>query len=124
MDIRKQGAWGLWWLTIITFSVYYYIWYHRINRDLFSVTGAAAEGNGAWWSQIIPFYNLYALSKTAKRVNAAHAQVGSPTRISPVMTWLWAPAWFGSHTRYVQRRMNILHDVQASAASSMGRAAA
>lgn len=112
--IRKQGAWGLWWLTIITLSVYYFIWYHRINRELAAALDAPVPANGAWWSQIIPFYNLYGLSKTAKRVNAAHERVGSPTRISPVMTWLWSAIWFGSHVRYVQRRMNILHDIQAT----------
>lgn len=112
--IRKQGAWGLWWLTIITFSIYYFVWYGRINRELSSVIGEPVASDGAWWSQIIPFYNLVALSRTAKRVNAAHARLGSPTRISPVVTWLWSGIWFASTTRYVQRRLNTLHDVQAA----------
>lgn len=117
-NIQKQSPWGLWWLTIITLSIYYFVWYHRVNRELFAATGTPAEANGAWWSQLIPIYNLVGLSKTAKRVNAAHTRVGSPTRVSPVMTWLWAPSWFASHTRYIQRRMNVLHDIQAATASA------
>ena len=114
MLVRKQGAWGLWWLCLITLGVYYFIWYQRINRELASVTGETVGATGSWWSQLIPFYSLYALAKTAGRVNAAHAAVGSPTRVSSVVAWLWAPSWFASQTRYLQRRINILHDVMAS----------
>ena len=115
--VRKQGAWSLWWLTMITFSVYYLVWYARINRELYAVLGTPRQPNGAWWSQLVPFYGLYALHQTAKRVNAAHASVGSPTRVSPFVTWFWAPSWFASQTRYLQRRINVLHDVLASRAS-------
>ncbi|MCU1592217.1 MAG: hypothetical protein JWP11_3473 [Frankiales bacterium] len=114
MSVRKQGAWGLWWLCGITFGIYYYVWYHRINQELSSVTGQPSGATGQWWSQLIPFFNLYALAKTAGRVNAAHTAVGSPTRVSSFVTWFWAPAWFASQTRYLQRRINILHDVLAS----------
>jgi signal transduction histidine kinase len=117
--VRKQGAWGLWWVVGLTFGIYYYFWYHRINRELSNVLGVPMAADGQWWSQLIPFYNLYGLAKTAQRVNAAHALVGSPTRVGVVVTWLWAPMWFSSHTRYLQRRINILHDVLA--AKSSGR---
>lgn len=112
--IRKQGPWGLWWLTVLTLGIYYFVWYQRINSELAAVLGEAVPANGRWWSQLIPFYNLVGLSKTAKRVNAAHAHVGSPTRVSPVMTWLWSGLWFASTTRYVQRRVNVLHDIHAA----------
>lgn len=111
--VRKQGAWGLWWLTIITFGIYYLPWYHRVNAELASRLGERQGATGQWWSQLIPFMGLVGLHRTAKRVNAAHAAVGSPVRIGTVTTWLWAPVWFASHTRYVQRRMNSLHDVAA-----------
>ena len=116
MDIRKQGAWGLWWLVGITCGVYYYIWYARINKELAQVAGTALEADGKWWSQLVPFYGLYALARTANRLNAAHTQFGSTTRVSSFTTWFWAPMWFGSQTRYLQRRMNVLHDVLASRA--------
>lgn len=113
--MTKQGAWGLWWLVGITLGIYYFVWYQRINRELSRLlTGADAPADGQWWSQLIPIYGLIGMSRTAKRLNAAHAAVGSPTRVGPVVAWLWAPMWFGSHTRYLQRRINILHDVQAA----------
>lgn len=115
MTVRKQGAWSLWWLTIITLTVYYFVWYDRVNRELVAALGGnKVPPDGRWWSQIIPFYGLVALARLAGRLNAALADVGSPTRVGSTMTWLWAPLWYGSHTRYIQRRLNILHDIQAS----------
>ncbi|MFC9768100.1 DUF4234 domain-containing protein [Rhodococcus jostii] len=112
--IRRQGAWGLWWLTVITFGIYYLIWFERISGELADFTGAEREGWTRWWSQIIPIYGLIALSRTAKRLNQAHASVNSPVRVSPVVTWLWSPIWFGSTTRYLQRRVNALAEIQAT----------
>jgi hypothetical protein len=45
---------------------------------------------------------------------AGYNLVGSPTRVGLFVTWFWAPGWFASQTRYLQRRLNILHDVLAS----------
>ncbi|MGU3293872.1 hypothetical protein [Williamsia sp. M5A3_1d] len=111
--IRKQGAWGLWWLTIITLSIYYFVWYERINRELAVAVGVERTAWTRWWSQLIPVYGIVGLHRTAKRVNEAHAMVGSSTRVSPFVTWFWAAGWFASHTRYLQRRINTLADVHA-----------
>lgn len=118
-QVRKQGAWGLWWICIVTVGVYYFVWFDRINGELCGVTGKHRDASCAWWSQLIPIYNLVALAKTAGRVNAAHAAVGSPTRVGTFVTWFWAPAWFGSQTRYLQRRINILHDILASRSAGL-----
>jgi hypothetical protein len=112
--VRKQGAWGLWWLVVITFGIYYYVWYSRINRELATVLRTNVPADGEWWSQLIPIYGLIGLARTAKRLSAAHAALGSPTRVGVFVSWFWAPAWFASQTRYLQRRINILHDVIAA----------
>lgn len=111
---RKQGAWGLWWLCVVTLGIYYLIWYERINRELSHILGGPVAANGLWWNPLIPIWNLVGLSATAQRLNAAHAKVGSPTRVGVVTTWLWAYVWFASQTRYLQRRINTLHDVIAA----------
>jgi hypothetical protein len=117
MTVRKQGAWGLWWLVGLTLGIYYYVWYKRINDELLSITGEPRSLSSEWYSQLIPFYNIYALWLTAERVNKAHVALGSPTRVAPMTAAIWAPIWFSSHTRYLQRRINILHDIQASAST-------
>lgn len=120
MSVRKQGAWGLWWLCGLTLGIYYLVWYQRINNELSAATGSGNPGNGRWWSQLIPFYNLYGLAKTAQRLNAAHIMYGSTTRVGSFTTWFWAPLWFASQTRYLQRRINVLADVQQAVRISAG----
>lgn len=113
--VRQQGAWGLWWLVVVTLGVYYYVWYHRINHELALVTGEdPTKADCQWWSQLIPIFNFVSLYQTAKRLNRAHEAVDSPARVSPFVAWFWAPSWFASQTRYLQRRINTLHDVQVS----------
>jgi hypothetical protein len=117
---RKQGAWSLWWLCVITFSIYYLVWYHRVNGELSAVLGQPRGANSQWWNQLIPIWNLVGLGATASRLNAAHTLVGSPTRVGVFTSWFWAPGWFASQTRYLQRRVNILHDVLASRTARAG----
>ncbi|WP_136448807.1 hypothetical protein [Candidatus Frankia alpina] len=105
---------------MITFSIYYLIWYDRINRELSAILGQPRRANSQWWNQLIPFWGLVGLGATAKRLNAAHALVGSPTRVGIFTSWFWAPGWFGSQTRYLQQRINILHDVLASRTAHPG----
>jgi hypothetical protein len=115
--LTKQGAWGLWWLCLLTVSIYYLVWYQRTNRELCAMLGREAQGNGKWWSQFIPFYAGRSRRATARRLNDLAIQLGSPTRVAPWTFSMWSLLWFGSHTRYLQRRINILHDVMAAHAA-------
>jgi hypothetical protein len=124
MTVRKQGAWGLWWLVGLSCGIYYFVWYQRINNELIAVTGEPRSLEHEWYSQIIPIFSIIAMWKTAERVNNAHAAMGSPTRVSPPMAAILAPIWFGSQTRYLQRRMNTLADVQTMAAARTAQPAA
>ncbi len=112
---RVRGVSG--WLSILTLGIYYLVWYSRINKELAAVLGEPVPANGHWVNQFIPIWSWVGLGATAKRLNRAHAAVGSPTRVGLFTTWFWAPAWFASQTRYLQRRINILHDVLASHAT-------
>jgi hypothetical protein len=120
--VRKQGAWGVWWLSMLTISIYYLVWYGRINRELCAVLGTEVPSDGKAWSQIVPIFGIIGLARTAERLNQALAQAGSTERVSPLTACLLAPIWFASHPRYLQRRLNALAD--ALAARSTGVAAA
>jgi hypothetical protein len=111
---RTRSPWGVWWLCLLTFGIWYFIWYHRINKEICAVLGERMPLNAWWWNQLIPFWRYVGLGATAKRLNRAHALMGSPVRVSLVMTWLLAPLWFQSQTRYLQRRINVLGAVMVS----------
>lgn len=112
--LRQQGPWALWWLTLLTCGIYYFIWYARINKELSAVLGTPVTADGKWWSQIIPVFSIVSLARTAGRVNAAHAAVGSEVRVGVFKAVVLAPLWFASHTRYLQRRINLVADVIAA----------
>lgn len=114
--LTKQGAWGLWWLCLLTAGVYYLMWFQRTNRELCAGLGQAVGGNGKWWSQFIPFYAASSRRATARRLNELAIQFGSPTRVAPWTFSTWSMWWFCSQTRYLQRRVNVLHDVVAAQA--------
>ncbi|CAM3259693.1 hypothetical protein [Tsukamurella hominis] len=112
--VQKRSPWGGWWLIGITIGVYYFVWYHKINAELAAVTGQQHSAWGKWWNQIVPIWGLIGLYRTAKRVNEAHANLGSTVRVSPTVAWLWAPIWFFSQQRYLQRRVNTLGEIISS----------
>jgi hypothetical protein len=106
---RTQGAWGLWWLCVLTFGIYYLVWYHRTNRELCSFLGIERDASCMWWSQIIPIYGLICMFKHTSRINQAHMSIGSPVRVSGAVMF-FAALWYSSNTRYLQRRINSLWD--------------
>lgn len=116
--IQKRSPWGGWWLILITLGIYYFVWYHKINAELAVTTGKPQNGWAQWWSQIIPIYGLVGLHHTAKRLGEAIQSHGSGDRVSPAIAWFWAPIWFGSQQRYLQRRMNLLGSLAASRATA------
>ncbi|WP_063065076.1 hypothetical protein [Nocardia violaceofusca] len=97
---------------MVTLGVYYFIWYRRTGLELTAFTDRPHAAWAQWWAQLIPIYNLIGLHRMAKLLNDAHTQVGSDVRVSPFVTWFWAPAWFASQTRYLQRRINVLAEIQ------------
>ncbi len=112
--VTKQGAWSLWWTCLLTVGVYYFVWYQRTNREIGEVLGQEVPSTGKWWSQLVPFYAAHSRRATATRLNWAHRRLGSRTTVAPRTFSTWSMWWFGSHTRYLQRRFNTLHDVHTA----------
>jgi hypothetical protein len=104
----------VWILSIVTLGVYYLVWYHKINRELqlFAPDVVTVNPALAVLAQLVPIVNLISLAKTAARLNAAHASVDSPVRVSGGIAILGA-LWFVSQTRYLQRRLNTLWATKA-----------
>ena len=111
---RTRDAWAVWILSIVTLGVYYLVWYHKINRELrlFAPDVVTVNPALAVLAQLVPIVNLVSLAKTAARLNAAHASVDSPVRVSGGIAILGA-FWFVSQTRYLQRRLNTLWATKA-----------
>jgi len=111
----KRSAWGVWWLSYLTFGIYYLVWYYKINRELAEFAPHAVRVNPtlAVLSQFVPIVSWVSLANTATRLNAAAASIGSPVHVSGGMTVV-SSWWFGSQTRYLQRRLNTLWDTAST----------
>jgi hypothetical protein len=112
---QQRGAWSVWWLCVVTFGIYYLVWYYKINSELQRFAPHAVRVNPglAVLAQFVPIVNLGSLANTAGRLKAAHASIGSPVHVSVGVTILSA-FWYNSQTRYLQRRLNSLWNAAAT----------
>lgn len=113
---KRRNPWAVWLLSYITFGIYYLVWFAKINGELqrFAPEAVKVKPGLAAFAQIIPIANWVGLARTAGRINAAHAAIGSPTRASGAMAIL-SSFWVLSQTRYLQRRVNALWDAVGAA---------
>jgi hypothetical protein len=118
----RRSAWGVWWLSGLTFGIYYLVWYYKINAELRAFAPEAVEVSPgkAVLAQLLPIFAWVSLAHTCTRLNNAHRAIQSPVRVSGGMAIL-GTFWFNSHTRYLQRRLNSLWDAQDTLSSNAAR---
>lgn len=118
----RRSAWGVWWLSGLTFGIYYLVWYYKINAELRAFAPEAVEVSPgkAVFAQLLPIFAWVSLANTSTRLNNAHRAIQSPVRVSGGMAIL-SSFWFNSHTRYLQRRLNSLWDAQDTLSSNAAR---
>lgn len=111
----SRSAWGVWWLSGLTFGIYYLVWYYKINNELRAFAPEAVEVSPgkAVLAQLLPIFAWVSLAHTSTRLNNAHLAIQSPVRVSGGMAIL-GTFWFNSQTRYLQRRLNSLWDAQVT----------
>lgn len=110
MSIGKtRSPWAVWWLSYLTIGVYYLVWYVKLNRELARAAGPDVRVGsfGLWFSQCVPIAAWISLAHTASRLGTAQRRAGTAPTASGGMTIL-SSMWFGSQTRYLQRRANQL----------------
>lgn len=106
---RIRSPWAVWALSLLTLGVYYLVWYVRLNTEVARAAGVdvTVGKHGLWLSQCVPIANWVGLAHTARRLRTALERAGAEPSVSAGRTIL-ASLWFGSHTRYLQRRANEL----------------
>ena len=104
---KKRSPWGVWWLTPITASIYYLVWYVKINHEIAAASNGTIKVNtfGLWFSQCVPIANWISVANTAQRLAQVQTMNGLPVTPSAGVAVL-SSFWFWSNTRYMQRRLN------------------
>jgi hypothetical protein len=107
----ERSAWGVWFLCFLPF--YYLVWYVKINKELAAFTGEKVGTFGLWFGQCIPIVSWIGLAHTSDRINKVRTAKGLPPLPTVGMTIL-SSLWYGSQTRYLQRRLNTTwHEIGA-----------
>jgi hypothetical protein len=106
---KIRSPWAVWCLSVLTLGVHYLVWYVRLNKEIAGAAGVdvTVRTVGLWLSQCVPIANWVSLAHTARRLQTALELAAAETSVSAGRTML-ASLWFGSHTRYLQRRANEL----------------
>jgi Domain of unknown function (DUF4234) len=118
----RRSAWAVWWLSGLTFGIYYLVWYYKINAELraFAPEAVKVEPGMAALAQLFPIFAWVSLANTSTRLSNAHRAIQSPVRVSGGMAIL-GTFWFNSQTRYLQRRLNSLWDAQDTLSANPAR---
>src|SRR5437773_1119855 len=63
---QARDAWVVWLLSIVTFGVYYLVWYYKINRELqlFAPAAVTVKPGLAVLAALVPIVNLVSLART------------------------------------------------------------
>jgi heme/copper-type cytochrome/quinol oxidase subunit 2 len=95
LNVKVRGPWVVFLLAIVTFGVYYFVWYYRINRELRDygrAMGAAGLGNSpfvsllavtvGWILLVPPFVSMF---RTFERIATAQQVAGIGREASPLL---------------------------------------
>lgn len=101
---------GAWWLSLVTFGIYYLIWYVKVNKEIARLSDNTIHVGafGLWLSQCTPIAGWISLSNTSKRLTTVQQCRGLVPTTTGGMVIL-SSLWFGSHQRYLQRRLNATY---------------
>lgn len=113
---KRRNPWGVFLLSVVTFGIYYLVWYYKINNELRNyrvqndpLLALLAVTIGGFVI-VPPFVSLY---KTAARVLDAQNRSGASERIIPVLA-LVLFAFVGAFAiPYYQSQLNKVWDAEA-----------
>src|SRR3954471_15185989 len=90
VKIRNPFLVFIW--SLVTFGIYYVVWYYKINRELRDASGIAVSPGVAllavtvgWLIIVPPFVSWY---RTFERIQQAQRQAGVTTEASPVLGFI------------------------------------
>ncbi len=120
---KIRSPWGTFFLALITFGIYYIVWYYKINRELRDygigtspVTSVIAITLGAIVI-VPPFVSTW---NTLGRIEQAEEKAGSETRISRGLGFIFyliALIFLPFELPYMQEHLNNVWKRAASATS-------
>jgi uncharacterized membrane protein HdeD (DUF308 family) len=109
-EFKKRSPLGVWGLTIITLSIYYFVWYYKINDEARRYLGDDSIKPGVSVLAVTlgillivpPYVSIY---RTGERVRRMEEKAGVVSEVSPALALL-ASFFLALHIPYVQEHLN------------------
>jgi Domain of unknown function (DUF4234) len=90
--VKIRNPFGVFVLAIVTFGIYYCVWYYKINRELRDAAGIDVDPVIAllaitigWVIIVPPFVSWY---RTFQRIQQAQQQAGVTSEASPILGFI------------------------------------
>jgi drug/metabolite transporter (DMT)-like permease len=114
---KRRNPWGVFGLSIITFGVYFFVWWYKINNELnnYGVTNDPTKAVLAMtigWIIIVP--PLVSTYNTADRILKAQQKADASERMISVLALLLSIVVGLFSTPYFQSQLNKVWDAEAT----------
>ena len=106
---KTRSPIGVFLLSIITFGIYGLVWYYKVNVELKNFNPAIQVNpvNMILLCVFVPYFMLFSVYYTGKRIQQAQASAGLPSATSPAVGVLLAIV-IGGHSFYYQDALNTV----------------
>jgi hypothetical protein len=112
--VKIRNPFGVFVLSMVTFGIYYVVWYYKVNRELRDAAGidvspivAAMAISIGWFIVVPPFVSWY---RTFERIRSAQQQAGT-SEVNPILgfiLFLVAVVFLPVEVLYAQDELNKL----------------
>ncbi len=122
IGFKRRNPWGVFGLSIITFGIYYIVWWYKINNEMNNLgvqcnptSSVLAITIGAFVF-VPPFISAYT---TADRIRRAQERTNASERIIPVLALLLLVVVSIFAVPYYQSQLNKAWDAMAAAGAEV-----
>ena len=119
---KRRNPWGVFLLTIVTFGIYYVVWWYKINNEMNNL-GVQCNPTSAVLAitigsfVIVPtFVSIY---KTADRIKQAQERTNASEHMVPVLGFLLTIVVSTFAVVYYQSQLNKAWDALAAAGAEV-----
>jgi hypothetical protein len=121
--VKIRNPFGVFVLSIVTFGIYYVVWYYKVNRELrdagridVNPVAALLAISIGWLIIVPPFVSWY---RTFQRIQQAQRQAGVTGEVNPILgfiLFLVAVVFLPVETLYAQDELNKLWRARSASA--------
>jgi Domain of unknown function (DUF4234) len=126
--VKKRSPTGIWLLTLVTLTVYWYVWYYKVNDE---ARRYLHDGSIKPWMSVLAIFPgflllfvpvLISAYRTGARIESMERQAGITKTVRPAfgflaffLTIITALLLLGGGAYYYQQHLNVLWTTRSSA---------